>query len=58
MLRDFRRDTVVCWISDDQAFFDRAVERVVQHRVNAADRRIAQSRLLAFLRFAEPPVFL
>ena len=38
MLWDFRRNAVVCWISDDQAFFDRPVECVVQHRVDAADR--------------------
>ena len=57
MLWDFRRDTVVCWISDDQAFFDRPVECVVQHRVDAADRGITQPRLLSLLRFAEPSVF-
>ena len=38
VLWDFRRDTVVCWISDDQPLFDRAVECIVQHRVDAADR--------------------
>ena len=58
VLRDFGRNAVVCRVSDDQAFFDRAVERVVQHRVDAADRRITQSRLLSLLRFAEPPMLL
>lgn len=38
VLWDFRRDTVVCRISDDQPFFDCAVEGIVQHRVDAADR--------------------
>ena len=58
MLRDFRRDAVVCWISENQAFFYCPVEGVVQHRVYAANCRVAQPRLVAFLRFAEPPVFL
>ena len=58
MLRNFRRDAVVRWISDNQAFFHCPVERIVQHCVDAADRGITQPRLLAFLRFAEPPVFL
>ena len=58
VLWDFRRNAVVCRIAHDQPFFDCPVERVVQHRVNAADRRVAQSRLLAFLRFAEPSVLL
>ena len=38
VLRDFGRNAVICRISDNQPFFDRAVEGVVQHRVNAADR--------------------
>ena len=58
VLWNFGRYTVVCRIAHDQAFFNRAVEGIVQHRVDAANRRVAQSRLLAFLRFAEPPVFL
>ena len=58
VLWDFRRNAVVCRIAHDQPFFDCPVERVVQHRVNAADRRVAQPRLPAFLRFAEPSVLL
>ena len=58
VLRDFGRNAVIRWIVHNQAFLDYPVERVVQHRVDAADRGVAQSRLLAFLRFAEPPVFL
>ena len=38
VLLNFRRNAVVCWITHDQPFFDRAVEGVVQHRVDAADR--------------------
>ena len=38
VLWNFRWNAVVYWISDDQAFFDRPVERIVQHRVDAADR--------------------
>ena len=38
VLRDFGRNAVICRVSEDQALFDRAVECVVQHRVNAADR--------------------
>ena len=38
MLRDFGRNAVICRVSDNQPFFDCAVECVVQHRVNAADR--------------------
>ena len=38
VLQDFGRNAVICWISDDQAFLDRAVEGIVQHRVDAADR--------------------
>ena len=38
VLRNFRRYAVVRWISDNQAFLDRAVERVVQHRMYAANR--------------------
>ena len=52
MLWNFRRDAIVCRITHDQSFFNRSVERVVQHCVDAADRRIAQSRLLAFLCFS------
>ena len=58
MLWNFGRNAVVRRISDDQPLFDRAVERVVQHRVDAANRRVAETRLLAFLRFAEPSVLL
>ena len=58
MLQDFGRNAVIRWIAHNQALFDRAVECVVQHRVDAANRRIAQPRLLAFLRFAESSVFL
>ena len=58
VLRDFGRNAVICRVSEDQALFDRAVEGVVQHRVYAANCRVAQPRLVAFLRFAEPPVFL
>ena len=58
MLRDFGRNTVVCWISDDQVFLDRAVERVVQHCVDAANRRVAQPWLFPFLRFAKPTTLL
>ena len=57
MLWDFRRNAVVRWIAHNQAFFDCPVERVVQHCVDAADRGIAQPRLLSLLRFAEPSVF-
>ena len=52
VLLDFRRDAVVRRISDDQALCHRAVERVVQHRVDAANRRVAQPRLPAFLCFS------
>ena len=52
MLRNFRRDAVIRWIAHDQALFDRAVECVVQHRVDAANRRVAQPRLLSFLCFS------
>ena len=38
MLRDFGRNAVIRWIAHNQAFLDCPVERVVQHRVNAADR--------------------
>jgi len=58
VLRNFWRNAVVRRISDNQSLLNRAVERVVQHRVNAADRRVAETRLLVLLRFAEPPVFL
>ena len=58
VLWNFRRNAVIRRIAHDQAFFDCAVERIVQHRVDAANRGIAQPRLLALLRFAEPPVFL
>ena len=58
MLRDFGRNAVIRWIAHNQAFLDCPVERVVQHRVDAADRGITQPRLLALLRFAEPSVFL
>ena len=58
MLRNFRWDAVIRWIAHDQAFFYRPVKRVVQHRVNAANRRIAQPRLLALLRFTEPTMLL
>ena len=57
VLRDFRRDTVVCRVSDNQSLLNRAVECVVQHRVDAANRRVAETRLLVLLRFAEPSVF-
>ena len=52
VLRNFRRYAVVRWISDNQAFFHCPVERVVQHRVDAANRRVAQPRLLSFLCFS------
>ena len=58
VLRDFGRNAVVRRISDNQSLLNRAVECVVQHRVDAANRRITQSRLFPLLRFAEPPVFL
>ena len=57
VLQDFGWNAVICRVSEDQALFDRAVERVVQHRVDAANRGITQPRLLSFLRFAEPSVF-
>ena len=57
MLRDFGRYAVVCWISDNQAFFHCPVERIVQHCVDAADRGITQPWLFPFLRFAKPSVF-
>ena len=38
VLRNFWRNAVICRVSEDQALFDRAVECVVQHRVDAADR--------------------
>ena len=52
VLWNFGRNAVVRRISDDQPLFDRAVERVVQHRVDAANRRVAQPRLLSFLCFS------
>ena len=58
MLRNFRRYAVVRWISDNQAFFHCPVERVVQHRVDAANRGGAQPWLLAFLRFPKPAMLL
>ena len=57
VLWDFRRNAVVCRVSDNQSLLNRAVECVVQHRVDAADRGITQPRLLSLLRFAEPSVF-
>ena len=48
VLQDFGWNAVICRVSEDQALFDRAVERVVQHRVNATDRRVAQPRLFPF----------
>ena len=38
VLRDFGRNAVICRVSDNQPFFDCAVEGIVQHRVDAADR--------------------
>ena len=38
VLRDFGRNAVIRWIVHNQAFLDCPVERVVQHRVDAADR--------------------
>ena len=38
VLRNFRRYAVVRWISDNQSLLNRAVERIVQHCVDAADR--------------------
>ena len=58
VLLDFRRDAVVRRISDDQALCHRAVERVVQHRVDAANCGGAQPRLLALLRFPQPAMLL
>ena len=58
VLWNFRRNAVVCRIANDQSFFDRPVERIVQHRVNAADRGITQPRMLPILCFAEPSVLL
>ena len=58
VLRDFGRNAVICRVSEDQAFFDRAVEGVVQHRVDAANRRVAQPWLFPFLRFAKPTMLL
>ena len=52
MLRDFGRNAVICRVSEGQALFDRAVECVAQHRVDAANRRVAQPRLLSFLCFS------
>ena len=58
VLWDFGRNAVIRWIAHNQAFLDCPVERVVQHRVDAADRGITQPWLLPLLCFAEPPVFL
>ena len=52
VLWNFRRNAVVCRIAHDQSFFNRSVECVVQHRVDAANRRVAQPRLLSFLCFS------
>ena len=52
VLRDFGRNTVIRWIAHNQAFLDCPVERVVQHRMYAANRRVAQPRLLSFLCFS------
>ena len=50
MLRNFRRDAVIRWIAHDQALFDRAVECVAQHRVDAANwHRITRFHILSFL---------
>ena len=38
VLRDFGWNAVICRFSDNQPFFDCAVEGIVQHRVDAADR--------------------
>ena len=58
MLWNSRLNAVVSWVSDNQPLFDRAGECIVQQRVNAANRGIAESGLLALLRFAEPSVLL
>ena len=52
VLWNFRWNAVIRWIAHDQALFDRAVECVAQHRVDAANRRVAQPRLLSFLCFS------
>ena len=58
MLWNSRLNAVVSWVSDNQPLFDRAGECIVQQRVNAANRRVAETRLLVLLRFAEPSVLL
>ena len=52
VLWNFRWNAVIRWIAHDQALFDRAAECVAQHRVDAANRRVAQPRLLSFLCFS------
>jgi len=38
VLQDLGENAVICRFSDNQPFFDCAVEGIVQHRVDAADR--------------------
>ena len=55
---NFRDDAVLRGIVEDEFFFHRSVQGIVQHHVDAAHSGVAQSGFFLFLNFSQPAVAL
>ena len=55
---NFRDDAVLRGIAEDEFFFHRSVQGIVQHHVDASHSGVAQSGFFLFLNFPQPAVAL
>ena len=58
MFFNFGDDAVLRGIAEDEFFFHRSVQGIVQHHVDASHSGVAQSGFFLFLNFSQPAVAL
>ena len=58
LLLNFGDDAVLRGIAEDEFFFHRSVQGIVQHHVDASHSGVAQSGFFLFLNFSQPAVAL